>query len=287
MTFSFPSEYFSPRDTLSCGQVFRYERAEGGFFLYSADKACFLRESDGDVCVTCEDGDEEYFRDYFDLGTDYAAICAQAESLGYPVLTAAAKAGKGIRIVRQDPSECLLSFIVSQQNNIPRIKGILFRLCAALGERKTFAGREFHAFPSLAALAEKDVGFYREQGLGYRAGYVAATAKRLYAEGLSRLDGLKGPALKKSLTAYPGVGNKVADCVSLFAFHDTAAFPVDTWIAKLYREDFGGRETDREKINSFFTRSFGENAGIFQQYLFYYKRENKGGESRTADKALF
>lgn len=97
--------------------------------------------------------------------------------------------------------------------------------------------------------------------------------EKLLEEGFSSVEGKTGAELKRALTAYPGIGNKVADCISLFAFRETAAFPVDTWIARLYRENFGGAETDREKINRFFVEKFGPNAGIFQQYLFYYKRE--------------
>lgn len=275
-TFSYPSEYFSPKATLECGQVFRFTRLEnGGYLLISADRACILSESGAETRITCESGDEEYFRQYFDLAADYAAINAEACSFGVPYLVHAARFSKGLRILRQDKTECLLSFIVSQQNNIPRIKGILERISDALGEKRSLAGHEYRAFPSLSALAERDEEYYRRLGLGYRAKYFADTSRRLLAEGLSPLEGKHGAELKKALTAYMGVGNKVADCVALFAFHDAAAFPVDTWIERLYRENFGGKETDREKINRFFVGKFGGNAGIFQQYLFYYKRESR------------
>lgn len=242
--------------------------------MFSADRACLLTEKDGETAVSCEAADEAYFRNYFDLQTDYAKICEEAKAFGVPYLSAAASFGKGLRILRQDKAECLISFIVSQQNNIPRIKGILSRLCTALGEKKTFGGEKYDAFPSLEALASQGEEFYREAGLGYRARYVAETSRRLLSEGFSPLEKESGEALKKALVSYPGVGNKVADCVCLFAFHETAAFPVDTWIEKLYRENFGGKERDRDRINRFFAEKFGKNAGIFQQYLFYYKRES-------------
>lgn len=274
ITFSFPNEYFSPKATLECGQVFRFTPTEDGYFIVSADKACFLKEDQEAVFLTCEDADEAYFRRYFDLETDYEKICAEAKAFKVPFLSAAASFGKGLRILRQDKAECILSFIVSQQNNIPRIKGLLSRLSAALGEKKSFLGRAYHAFPDLQTLAGKSEEFYRELGLGYRARYIAETSRRLLLEGLSPLENKRGTELKKALVSYTGVGNKVADCISLFAFHETAAFPVDTWIEKLYRQDFGGTETDREKINRFFVEKFGKNGGVFQQYLFYYKRES-------------
>ena len=274
ITFTFPNEYFSPKATLECGQTFRFSPCgESAWLVLCADKACLLKEYAAEVHVSCEEADEQYFRGYFDLETDYAALLKEAEAFGVPVLFEAVRFGRGLRILNQDKAECLLSFIVSQQNNIPRIKGSLSRLCAALGEKKRFAGYDYYTFPSLERLAERDEDFYRSLGLGYRARYVAASSKKLLEEGFSSVEGKTGAELKRALTAYPGIGNKVADCISLFAFRETAAFTVDTCIARLYRENFGGAETDREKINRFFVEKFGPNAGIFQQYLFYYKRE--------------
>lgn len=271
----FKSEYFSPKDTLECGQVFRFVREENGdYFFLSADKACLLSQSGGETRVLCEEGEEAYFRALFDLGRDYAALVNEAKGFGVPFLARAAEFSKGLRILRQDRAECFLSFLLSQQNNIPRIRKMLFALCAALGDKKEFSGREYHAFPSPQKIAERDEAFYRALGFGYRAKYLPAAAKKLAEEG-DALDFLKGAALKKALVAYPGVGNKVADCIALFAFRDESAFPVDTWVEKLYREDFGGKETDREKINRFFREKFGAHAGVFQQYLFYYKRETE------------
>jgi N-glycosylase/DNA lyase len=136
----------------------------------------------------------------------------------------------------------------------------------------------YYTFPTLKNFAARDENFYRGLGLGYRAKYIAETSKRLYNEGFSALENKSGRELKNALVKYMGIGNKVADCISLFAFHDTAAFPVDTWIEKLYHENFGGKETNREKINEHFMNTFGTHAGIFQQYLFYYKRENPAFE---------
>ena len=275
--FTFPGEYFSPEATLECGQVFRFTREADGYFFLAADKACFLSEKGSQTQVVCEAEDEEYFASLFDLTTDYGALVKEAKSFRIPFLSRAAEFSKGMRILRQDRAECFLSFVLSQQNNIPRIRKMLFSLCAALGEKRSFLGREYYAFPRLSDIAGKDEAFYRALGFGYRAAYLPADANRLSQEDLCAADSpyvaLRGEALKKALVAYPGVGNKVADCIALFAFRDLGAFPVDTWMEKLYREDFGGKETNRDKINAFFTEKFGDHAGIFQQYMFYYKRE--------------
>lgn len=150
ITFTFPNEYFSPKATLECGQTFRFSHCgESAWLVLSADKACLLKECAAEVRVSCEEADEQYFRGYFDLETDYAALLKEAEAFGVPVLSEAVRFGRGLRILNQDKAECLLSFIVSQQNNIPRIKGTLSRLCAALGEKKRFAGYDYYTFPSL------------------------------------------------------------------------------------------------------------------------------------------
>ena len=271
----FKSEYFNVTDTLLCGQLFRYfpvNGRENAYFVNSADKRCLIYEDGENTVIECENADRAYFENYFDLTRDYGAIVAAGAAQG-GVLQTAAKLGKGIRILNQDRAEALFSFIVSQNNNIPRIKGIIERLCAGAGKKRTFYGEEYYTFPLFSELAAKSLGFFKEIGLGYRAEYI----KRL-ADGFNEtfnekeFSALTTKDLKTRLTAIYGVGPKVADCVSLFGFHRADSFPVDTWIEKVYRENFGGTLTDRSKISDEFTTKFGENAGYFQQYLFYYKR---------------
>ena len=168
----------------------------------------------------------------------------------------------------------MFSFIVSQNNNIPRIKGILNKLCASLGEKKTFNGIDYYTFPSLEKMAEQDQDFYKGIGLGYRAEYILRLAKDL-ASGMDVENYISLPVndLKKQLLKIHGVGPKVADCVALFGYHKSDSFPVDTWIEKVYKQDFNGNLKDRAKIAEWFTTEFKENSGYYQQYLFYYKRE--------------
>ena len=155
-----------------------------------------------------------------------------------------------------------------------RREEIIERICAALGKEREFLGERYHAFPPAARLAEKGADFYAELGAGYRDAYLAATSERIAAEGIEHLFPLPTPKLKKQLLTYIGIGPKVADCISLFGFGRRECFPVDTWIEKLYREDFGGTLKDRNRINAYFCELFGDDAGYMQQYLFYAKREN-------------
>lgn len=268
----YPREFFEPADTLGCGQVFRFRPQGKGYLVFSGEKACFLfAEGDGTHLVT-EDADAAYFQEYFDTRRDYAKIADKAKSFGSPFLNAAAEYGKGIRILRQDAEETLFSFILSQNNRIPRIRAVIENLCGALGKEREFMGEKYCTFPSSRILAGKDAAFYASLGAGYRAAYIAGTAQTVAKEGLEHLFPLRGKALREGLMRYHGVGAKVADCVALFGFGDTGAFPVDTWIEKAYREQFCGKEKRREKISEYFCGMFGEYGGFIQQYLFYYKR---------------
>ncbi len=270
----FSKEFFNVLDTLDCGQLFRFAPFKAGYIVYSLDKCAYLYEDGENSVIECEDENAEYFYNYFDLARDYSAIFNRAISKSVPALTLSATAGKGIRILNQDKTEALFSFIVSQNNNIPRIKGIIERLCTALGEKKNFDGKEYYSFPTPEIMATMDGEFYKSIGLGYRAEYIRRLAVAI-TEGfdISAFDELSTKELKKNLVKIYGVGGKVADCVSLFGFHRSDAFPVDTWIEKVYKEDFNGALTDREKISDWFVSEFGEDSGYYQQYLFYYKRK--------------
>jgi len=267
---NYPSTYFSAEATLECGQLFRFQPYRAGYKVFSADKACYIYEKDGRTFILSDDPD--YFYNYFDLGRDYSKIYKKALSYNIPVLEKAASFGKGIRILNQNEEEAIYSFIISQNNRIPRIKDIINRICSALGEEKFFDGEKFYAFPSTQALAAQPASFYKELGAGYRDVFLTDTARRICAEGIEELHTLPTPQLKERLLSYKGIGNKVADCAALFGFGRTDSFPVDTWLAKVYAQDFGGECTDRKKITAFFERLFGEYSGYMQQYLFYAKR---------------
>ena len=267
-------EFFNVKDTLECGQIFRFKPFEKGYLVFSKDRACYACNENGKAIIECKTDDEEYFRNFFDLSRDYSSIYSRAKKSEYDIVSLAAEAGKGIRILNQDKTETLFSFMTSQNNRIPRIKSIIERTCAARGVKNSFSGEEYYSFPLPKELFDENVGFYNGLGYGYRSDFIRSTAKRLIenADELDKMTALSTKELKESLMSFKGVGPKVADCVSLFAYHKTDAFPVDTWIEKLYREDFNGAEKNRNKINEFFVNSFGEDSGYIQQYVFYYKR---------------
>lgn len=272
-TIKVSGEYFSVKDTLLCGQFFRFKNYKKGYLVFAEDKCAYCYEEGEFAYIICEDKDKNFFTDYFDLNRDYSLIYNAAIAENVEILTKAANCGKGIRILNQNTTEALISFIISQNNNIPRIKGIIERLCNSLGERKSFLNEEYFAFPSVEKLAVQDITFFQSIGLGYRAAYVKGIAQRLTCDlDLLKLNELETEQLKKELVKLYGVGEKVANCVLLFGFHRSNSFPVDTWIEKVYAQDFGGKIKNRIKITEWFLSRFKENSGYFQQYLFHYKR---------------
>jgi len=271
-------EYFDVKDTLECGQTFRFIPYKMGYAVFSLDKTCYVYNQDDFAIIECEEQDREYFINYFDLGRDYSKISTRVKDLGIDVITKSATLGKGIRILNQDRFETLLSFIISQNNNIPRIRKIIEGLSTSFGEERQGFGYTYHTFPSAKALSNATLEQLYSLGLGYRAPYIKAVSTSIVnGLNLDNIATMGDQELKEKLLSLHGVGPKVCDCVMLFGFRRTTSFPVDTWIEKVYIENMNGREKDRKKIAKELSLKFGEDSGYVQQYLFYYKRtlENK------------
>ena len=244
------------------GQCFRLKRLEeGGFRAAAGNRLLELWEQPDAWALDCSAEEfDGFWRGYFDLDTDYAAFrAAVPEKDAY--LTAAAAFGTGIRILRQEPWEMLVTFLISQRKNIPAIRACVETLCSRYGER---LGREY-GFPTPAALAGAGEEGLRACALGYRAGYVLAAANMVETGELDLgvLAALGDEALPEALMRVPGVGVKVAGCVALFGYHRIAAFPRDVWINRVVREHYRGR---------FPLYRYRDFAGVMQQYLFYYAR---------------
>lgn len=270
----FDKTFFNIEDTLSCGQFFAYKPYKKGYLVRSGNKFCYAFTENEKTVIACEDEHEKYFTDFFDLERDYEKIYKKTLSFDIPFLIECAERGKGIRILKQEKQENLISFIISQNNNIPRIKKSIEFLCDNLGEEILFDGEKRKAFPTVKVLAEQNEEFFKRAGLGYRAEYVKNVAEKIKIGelDLESLSGLNAEKIKENLVKIKGVGEKVASCVTLFAYNRFSSFPVDTWIEKIYRENFGGTLTDRKKISQFFIEKFGSDSGIVQQYMFHYKR---------------
>lgn len=274
---TFDKTYFNIEDTLKCGQTFAYEKYKNGYIVKSEGKFAFLF-TEGDK-VKIETDEEQFFTNYFDLQTDYQSICQRAKNFNIDLLTHAVEVGKGIRILKQNPFEMIMSFIISQNNNISRITKSIFYLSEKLGERVDYFGDRY-TFPSVKSLASAPIELLKEAGLGYRCDYLSGCAKMIDRKKLDidKLKSMQTTQLKAELLKVKGIGEKVANCITLFGFNRLDSFPVDTWIEKVYLEDFKGNKTSREKITEYFIDKFGLDSGIIQQYLFHYKRNIQGGK---------
>lgn len=249
-----------------CGQCFRWvPSADGrGYAGAAGDKAARIDYKDGTLTVESLGGDEEFWRNYFDLGTDYSAIKRELIS-NEPRIEEACKYGSGIRILRQDPFETIISFIISQNNNIPRIRKNIESICDKYG--REIEGSTVHAFPDAETLADASVDDIAAMKLGYRSEYIIRAARKYADEGC--------PDCREGLLSFHGVGPKVANCIMLFGLRDMAAFPIDTWVKHIMNDMYGFDEKDVKGMQSFAEEHFGPLAGYAQQYLFYYYRDAK------------
>ena len=259
---------FDLHKTFNCGQCFRWEEGENGAFTGVAfGEAARLRQFDASVFITGSKADfERIWRDYFDLERDYEEIRQIVSIDGY--MSEAAEFGKGIRILRQERWEALCSFIISQNNNIPRIKGIISALCRLHGDSVQFGSDELFTFPSAAKLAALEPCDLAPLRCGYRAEYIVGAA-RAVDSGEIDLDKLAAGSSDDARTALKrlhGVGDKVADCAMLYGLHMPDVFPVDVWMKREIAKQYG---------RSFDPRVFSPYAGIAQQYMFYYARHSK------------
>ncbi len=258
------ADCFNISQTLDCGQAFRWKNIGDGIFTGIA-MGRFLKIQQINSDIIFHDTDPDTFNEvwlkYFDLDRNYSEII---ENISYdPVLKKAAQYGRGIRILRQDPWEALCSFIISQNNNIPRIKGIIDRLCEKFG-KKIDGGYNFPTPEEIACLSLEDLMPIRS---GFRAKYILDAAKKV-SDGTVKLGDIASKPTneaREELMKIYGVGEKVADCAMLYGMGHLDAFPKDVWIKRALKVFFdGGMPIENEKY-----------AGIIQQYIFFYARENK------------
>lgn len=246
-----------------CGQCFRWVPDGKGAYAGAAGSCAARVTLDGSsLVVDASGGDEAFWSNYFDLGTDYGEIKNRLTE-SEPRIRAATEYGHGIRILNQDLFETIISFIISQNNNIPRIRKNIESLCERYGD--SIEGSRLKAFPRPSALADADEAELAAMKLGYRGPYIIAAARRYMDEGC--------PESREELLDYPGIGPKVANCIMLFGLRDTAAFPVDTWVKHIMKDMYGFEESDVKGMQAFAAERFGSLAGYAQQYLFYYYRD--------------
>lgn len=262
------------KKTFESGQCFRWNADENGIYTgIVGNKVLNICELGGDVFCDCEENDLPFWRNYFDLDIDYAAAASRFTEPEY--LKVCADYGAGIRILRQDAWEALCSFIISQCNNIPRIKKIIETLCANFGEELYDGIYSFPIAEKLAPLSESELAPLR---CGYRAAYILDAA-RAVSEGRLDFDELRNLPAEEAFSKVKeisGIGDKVANCFMLYGMHRMDRFPIDVWIKRALKIYFP---------DDYDPAVLGEFSGLAQQYIFFYSRTEKAGlESKVSQK---
>jgi N-glycosylase/DNA lyase len=274
---------FSLADTLECGQVFRWKRdADGVFTSVIGKKIARVRQSNGHL--ECDfDGNEDFLRKYFALDHSLPAILAT-----FPrdeLTQKAVKTHRGLRVIRQEPWECLASFIASSMKQIAHIRQIVEKLSENFGEPLDDS-QKFFAFPSVEAIARASETELRACKLGFRARNLRDAARKI-ADGAVNLEKIRALDYENALAELqklPGVGEKIANCALLFAYERHEAVPRDVWISRILREFYFARrrKISPKELRAFAKNYFGPYGGWAQQYLFHYVRNHPDSLERGA-----
>lgn len=269
---------FQPKHIFECGQAFRWYVEEDGSYTAIHNKKIINVKKDKKDLILSNTNLSDFHNiwyDYFDLGTDYGKI--KEELSKDPVLKEAISFGEGIRILNQEPFETTISFIISANNQIPRIKKSIELISQNYGRSiGSYKGKEYFSFPNAEILAQAREGELEKNcKVGYRAKYIINTSKMI-KEGKVVLDNLYNLPTKEAkeiLMKLPGVGPKVSDCILLFSLNKNDTFPVDVWVKRVMEHFYFKKNTSNKIISNFAEEKFGDLGGFAQQYLFYYARE--------------
>lgn len=218
---------------------------------------------------------KKFLEEYFNLSENYEDI-KKKYSGNYESLKKATEFAYGLRILKQDEFETIISFIISANNNIKRIKKIINNISMKCGKKIEFEGKEYYGFPSIEELRKLKEEDFKSLGAGFRAKYLESTVNKIYSDNLEKyiekLNNLSNKELEKELLNLKGVGPKVANCIMLFGFNRIDSFPIDVWVKRVMQEEFfGGEEVSNKKIEEFANTLYEK--GLAQQYLFYWRRE--------------
>ncbi|MBI4149992.1 DNA-3-methyladenine glycosylase 2 family protein [Candidatus Woesearchaeota archaeon] len=260
------AEDFNLPHTLASGQIFRIIKHDNFFYILTNDEV-FKAKQQGNKLYF--DGvSRKFLTNFFRLDEDHAFTISRINKDAH--MERAIAYCHGLRIIRQDPWECTISFLCSSASNIPKIQMNLFNLSKLFGKKLEYDGMAFYTFPQPGKI--NNIQKIRAAKTGFRAAYIKKVNSFLNEEAIARIVELPYPLAKQSLMRLPGIGEKIADCVSLFSLDHLQAFPVDTWIRKSMQELYLHGNPKEKEIATFAQDYFGELAGYAQQYLFHYMR---------------
>ena len=274
---------FNLKDIFECGQCFRWnEQEDGSYTGIWKENVVNVKKEGEDYIFTgiCKSGNlEEEIKEYFDFNRDYEKLKKELSQID-DYMKESIKYGKGIRILNQDLWETIISFIISANNNIPRIKGIIERLSERYGKKIEWRGKEYYTFPTPEELKNVTVEEYRKLGLGFRDIRLYETTKMILERKVDLEELEENPntiEVREKLLTLSGVGPKVADCILLFStLKRFEVFPIDVWVRRvmndLYIKNEDETKVNKKQIEKIAQDKFGNLAGLAQQYLFNYRK---------------
>lgn len=274
---------FKLKDIFECGQCFRWNRQEDESYIGVFGSNVVQVWQEGKTITfkgKCESELKKEIEVYFDLERDYKEIQNKLSKIDKH-LKIGIEYGKGIRILNQDLWETIISFIISANNNIPRIKGIIERLSLNYGTKIVYKNKEYYTFPTAEQLKDVSIEDYRKLGLGFRDKRLYETTKMILNKevDLDKIDTLSTDEAREELLKLSGIGPKVADCILLFStLKRFDVFPIDVWVRRvmndLYIHNEDETKVSKKQIEKLAKEKFGDLQGMAQQYLFYWRREN-------------
>ena len=275
---------FELKDIFDCGQCFRWNKENDYSYtgIWKNNVVNVKKENDNIIFTGVSDAEnfEEEINKYFDMDRDYEEIKEKLSKIDDNMKTSI-EYGKGIRILNQELWETIISFIISANNNIPRIKGIIERLSKNYGKKIEWNGKEYYTFPTPEELKDVTVEEYRSLGLGFRDIRLYETTKMILEKEVDLEELQNNPntiEVREKLLTLSGVGPKVADCILLFSsLKRFEVFPIDVWVRRvmndLYIKNEDENKVSKKQIENLAKEKFGNLAGLAQQYLFYWRRE--------------
>ncbi len=273
---------FEPRHIFDCGQCFRWNiQTDGSYTGVFKNNVLNVKKENNKIIFKgiCSDNIIKVINDYFDFDTDYNKIKKELSNVD-EYLKESIEFGSGIRILNQDLWETIISFIISANNNIPRIKGIIERISKKYGNEIEWNNEEYYTFPTLEQLSKANVEDLRALGLGFRDKRVYDTTRIILNNEISLeelINEKNTDILREKLLTLPGVGPKVADCIMLFGLKRFEVFPIDVWVRRvmndLYIKNEDETKVNKREIEKLAMEKYKNLAGLAQQYLFYWKRE--------------
>ena len=273
---------FEPKHIFECGQCFRWnENEDGSYTGIFKNNILNVKKENNKITFkgVCEENIIKTCTDYFNLDTNYEKIKEELSNVDEYLKTSISY-GNGIRILKQDLWETIISFIISANNNIPRIKGIIERISKQYGREIIWNEKSYYTFPTIEELSKASVEELRALGLGFRDKRVYDTTRMILNKeiDLKKIENSDDVEfIKEELLKLPGVGGKVADCIMLFALNKFEVFPIDVWVRRvmneLYIKNEDETKVDKKEIAKLAQEKYSNLAGLAQQYLFYWKRE--------------